>query len=289
MEIDPELRVEIPTTDGRRLVGSLFLPRDDLHRAVIVAPAMGVGQTFYCYFARYLANRGFTALTFDYRGIGASARGPAKSSQADLYKWGRSDISSVISWMIEQRPADRLLYVGHSVGTQLLGLTPMIQKIRGLVAVTAPNGYWRLWSGRERLRVFLYWHFVFPVATRFLGYFPAKRLRLGLDLPGGVARDWARWARTPGYVVDEQGRPILEHFQSLRGPVLAYSFADDARATARSVTELLGCFSGASVEHRQINPADLGVASVGHVGYFRESETIRKTLWTDTANWLSSV
>jgi predicted alpha/beta hydrolase len=288
-EISPALRVEIPTTDDYCLIGSLFQPRNDLRRVVIIAPAMGVGQTFYHYFARFLENRGFTVLTFDYRGIGASATGSARSSQADLYQWGRIDIASVISWIIKRRPEDRLLYVGHSVGTQLLGLTPAVQKIQGLVAVTAPNGYWRLWSGSERLKLFLYWHIAFPLATSILGYFPAKRLGLGLDLPGGIARDWTRWARTPGYVVDEQGQPILEHFQSLRGPVLAYSFTDDARAISRSVTELLSCFSSASVEHHQIDPAKLGLAAIGHMGYFRDSETLRTTLWTETSDWLSAV
>lgn len=281
--------MEIPTPDDRRLTGSLFLPKDDIRRTVIIAPAMGVGQTFYRYFARFLADHGFTALTFDYRDMGASARGSTKSSEADLYQWGRIDVASVISWITEQKPGDCLLYVGHSVGTQLLGLTPAVQNIQGLVAVTAPNGYWRLWSGKERLKVFLYWYVAFPLATGVLGYFPAKRLGLGLDLPGGVARDWTRWARTPGYVVDESGRPILEHFQSFRGSVLGYSFTDDTRAIERAVTELLGCFTRASVEHRHIDPAQFGMAAIGHMGFFRESDTLRTTLWNDTLGWLSTV
>jgi predicted alpha/beta hydrolase len=137
--------------------------------------------------------------------------------------------------------------------------------------------------------MFLYWYLAFPLATGVLGYFPAKRLGLGLDLPGGVARDWTRWARTPGYVVDESGQPMLEYFESLSGPVLAYSFTDDTRAIARAVTELLRRFSNASVEHRSIDPAELGVAAIGHTGFFRESETLRSTLWTDTLDWLSTV
>jgi predicted alpha/beta hydrolase len=287
-EIPPELRVEIPATDGCRLIGSLFKPRNDFRRAVIIAPAMGVGQTYYHPFARFLADRGFTVLTFDYRGIGASAREPARSSRARLYHWGRADIAGVLAWMAKLQSNDRLLYIGHSVGTQLLGLTPAVEKIQGLVAVTAPKGYWRLWPSGERLKLFLYWYVVFPMATRLLGYFPARRLGLGLDLPGGVARDWTRWARSPGYVVDEHGRPVLEHFQAIHGPILAYSFTDDARAPAKTVTELLKCFSNASVEHRQIRPAQLGVAAIGHMGFFRESETLRTTLWKEISDWLAA-
>jgi predicted alpha/beta hydrolase len=287
--IAPELKVEIPTADGRYLVGSHFRPAGDLRRAVVIAPAMGVGQTFYHSFARFLANRGFTVLTFDYRGIGASARESARSSRASLYDWGSTDIAGVLSWMAERQPDDRLLYVGHSVGVQALGLTPAIRKIQGLVAITAPNGYWRLWSGRERVKLAFCWYVAFPMATGILGYFPAKRLGLGLDLPGRVARDWTRWARTPGYVVDERGRPVREHFQSFHGPVLAYSFTDDVRAVPRSITELLSYFSNAAIEHRQMEPAQLGVVSIGHMGFFRESEAIRTTLWTETSDWLAAV
>lgn len=281
--------VEIPAVDGYRLVGSLFKPSGDLHRTVTIAPAMGVGQKFYHPFALFLANRGFTVLTFDYRGIGASAHEHARLSQANLYQWGRDDIAGVLSWLTELRHKDHLLYVGHSAGTQLLGLTPAVKKIRGLVAVTAPNGYWRLWSSGERFKLFLYWYLVFPITTSLLGYFPAKRLGLGLDLPCGVARDWTRWARTPGYVVDERGQLMLENFQALHGPILAYSFTDDARAPANSVSKLLKYFSGASIEHRQIQPSQLGVNSIGHMGFFRESETLRTTLWTETSDWLASV
>ena len=288
-KIDPELRVEIPASDGYGLVGSLFRPTGDLNRTVVVAPAMGVGQTFYCSFARFLAGRGFTVLTFDYRGIGASAHEHARLSNAGLYDWARRDIPGVLSWATAQHPGHRLLYVGHSVGTQLLGVTPDIQKIQGLVSVTAPNGYWRLWSGRERLKVFLYWYAIIPGATALLGYFPAKRLRLGLDLPGGIARDWTRWGRTPGYVVDEDGRPVHEHFQSLRAPILAYSFTDDVRAVPLSITELLNRFTSAPVEHRQVCPTQIGVPAIGHMGYFQESEAIRTTLWEETVDWLAAV
>lgn len=288
-EVSSELKVEIATRDGRRLVGSLFRSSGNLHRAVVVAPAMGVGQTFYHPFARFLVDRGFTVLTFDYRGMGASARSPARSSAAHLYDWGRADIAGALACIEERCPGDRLLYVGHSIGTQLLGLTPDIHKIEGLVAVTAPNGYWRLWSGADRLKLFLYWYLVFPLATRLLGYFPARRLRLGLDLPGGVARDWTRWARTPGYVVDEQGRPVLEHFAAFRAPVLAFGFTDDPRATERSIKELLDYFSEAPVDHRHIRPEECELVSIGHMGFFRDNEPTRTTLWQETADWLTTV
>lgn len=281
--------MQIPAADGHRLGGTLFEPDGDVGRAVIVAPAIGVGQAFYKHFARFLASRGFAVLTFDYRGIAGSAHGPARLSPASLYQWGRDDIPGVLAWMAKLRPRNRLLYVGHSVGTQLLGLTPAVQQIQALVAVTSPSGYWRVWPRGQRTKMVLWWYVVFPLATTVLGYFPAERLGLGADLPGGVARDWARWARTPGYVVDERGQPLREHFRAFHGPILAYSFPDDLRAPPAAVTELLSYFSDASVEHRQIRPSQLGIDVIGHMGFFRDSDAIRATLWTGTADWLATV
>jgi predicted alpha/beta hydrolase len=286
--IDPDLKVEIPATDGRILTGALFRPREDRRRSVIIAPAMGVGQTFYHNFARFLVDRGFTVLTFDYRGMGASARGPARSSRASLYDWGRKDVPGVLTWLAEKRQGDRMLWVGHSMGTQILGLVPSVGKIHGLVAVTAPNGYWGIWSGWSRLEYRLIWTLGFPAATGLLGFFPARKLGLGLDLPGGVARDWSCWARNPGYVVDEQSLPVRENFASFRGRLLAYSFHDDRRATREAVAALLEYFTnGGGVDHRHVRPSQFGLAPVGHVGYFRDGKRMRETLWTETADWLA--
>ena len=288
-EIEPELKVEFPAADGRQLTGALFQPGQDRRRTVVIAPAMGAGQTYYHDFSRFLADRGFTVLTFDYRGIGASARGPARSSRATLYDWGRKDVPGVLDWLSTERPGDRLLWVGHSIGTQMLGLTPSIGKIQGLVAITAPSGYWGLWSGWTRWKYFLIWTLGFPAAVNLLGYFPARKLGQGLDLPGGVARDWSRWACNPWYVIDEAGQPVVENFASYRNPVLAYSFTDDRRATLEAVVALLDRFRDAPVDHRHVRPAHFGLEPIGHMGFFRDRGPLRDTLWAETADWLGSV
>lgn len=280
-------RVEIPAADGFVLGGTLFEPEARIGRSVIVATAMAAPQTYYQRFARFLASRGFTVLTFDYRGIGSSKAASARKTTASLYQWARDDIAGVIAWMRKLHPHDLLLYVGHSVGTQLLGLTPALQQLDAVVAITAPNGYWKF-APNKAYTVF-WWYFGFPLLLAVLGYFPASRLGLGEDLPGGVARDWARWARTPGYVVDERGEPSREPFRAYRGPVLAWSFADDPRASRRGVEELLSYFSNASVDHRHLRPEQLDVKTIGHMGFFRDTEAARRALWEPTATWLATV
>ena len=51
---------------------------------VVVAPAMGVLQSYYQQFASWLAEQGYGVTTFDYRGHGLSLQGPLRAARADL-------------------------------------------------------------------------------------------------------------------------------------------------------------------------------------------------------------
>jgi len=63
---------EIQARDGHRLGATLFRPASSNGRALQIYAAAGVKQEYYGEFAAYLSERGFTVLTFDYRGIGRS-------------------------------------------------------------------------------------------------------------------------------------------------------------------------------------------------------------------------
>lgn len=57
----------------------------------VIAAAMGVRQDYYSHFAAWLARHGYGTLTFDYRGVGGSLRGPLRELQADVLDWTRLD------------------------------------------------------------------------------------------------------------------------------------------------------------------------------------------------------
>src|SRR5664279_2997784 len=67
--------VAFAARDGHTLAAYRFDPDGPVKAHVIIAAAMAVPQSFYAAFARHLANRGYTAWTFDYRGIGESLTG----------------------------------------------------------------------------------------------------------------------------------------------------------------------------------------------------------------------
>ncbi len=44
----------------------------------------------------------------DYRGIGASLRGPLRDARANLLDWGERDIAAVIAWISSEYPEAKL-------------------------------------------------------------------------------------------------------------------------------------------------------------------------------------
>jgi len=263
--------VTIVCTDGVRLAGSLF-EAQNARAAVVIASATGVRKHYYARFASFLRSAGFSVLTFDYRGIGGSKIGSAKDSSAAMHEWGELDLDAAIAWSIAHTGFSSVHVIGHSVGGQLVGLVPNPDRIASMVLVAAQSGDFRLWPAPARWRMAAIFYGVVPSVTRAIGYFPGV-LGIGEDLPRGVALEWARWCRTPGYV----GR---RGFRRVRAPLLAFGFDDDPYAPPAAVSALLDLYESSPQKRRQISRT-----RVGHFGFFRDR--FRNTLWREVQRWLS--
>lgn len=64
--------IEFSAADGYPLRGTLWRPDAEPSALVLIHPATAVPERLYAGFARYLTERGFAALTYNYRGIDAS-------------------------------------------------------------------------------------------------------------------------------------------------------------------------------------------------------------------------
>jgi predicted alpha/beta hydrolase len=246
---------------------------------------MAVRRGFYDAYASWLGARGFAVLTLDVRGVGGSRPKEITELEDDLLDVARADLAAGLDWLEEHHPGAPLLYVGHSLGGQLLGALPDPNRVEAAVLVATANAHWRLWEGLDRWKLAALWWALIPVLTRLYGYFPSRLVGLGEDLPPGVARNWARWGRHPAYVVDEEGRPIREGYRSYGGRIRAYTFPDDEMAPAGPAEEMLGWYRAAEVGHLHPAPDDLGRERVGHFGFFREAS--RGGLWPESAAWLA--
>jgi predicted alpha/beta hydrolase len=278
--------VTFAAVDGFSLAGTLFAPRAGAARGrtVIVNSAMGVPRRYYAPFARFLAASGFHVLTYDYRGIGGSRRGPVGAVRARLRDWGEKDFVAALDWVEREIGGERPFVVGHSVGGQLVGLARNNERVDKLLLVGAQSGDWRLWPAAQRARVLAFWYGVISPVTRVFGYLPGAVLG-GESVPGGVAREWARWARRPGYVVGGRDGERARGYERLSASIFAYSFADDEFAPPAAVNALLSLYARAKKTHRHVRAAQLGLRSIGHFGFFREPQ--RDRLWIEARDWLA--
>jgi predicted alpha/beta hydrolase len=278
--------LRITARDGYELAGDLFLPDGPARAAVLVASAMGVPRGYYAKFAAFLAREGMAALTVDYRGIGGSRRGALRGLPATLRDWGEHDLAGAADLLAARVPGVPFLWVGHSVGGQLLGLVDDVP-VAGALLVAAQSGHWRLWSGAWRARIFLLWHAFIPGLVPLLGKLPAALLGGGEDVPPGVARQWAAWGRQPDYLMSYARPRGGRGFARLTAPIVSYAIADDHYAPVRSVEELLRYYDLAPTELRVVRPEDLGEAHVGHFGFFRSR--FEPTLWREALGVLAAV
>jgi predicted alpha/beta hydrolase len=281
-------RVELmlPASDNYRLRATIW-EGAAADPTVIIAPATGVLRGYYRQFAEYLSDRGFQVVTYDNRGIGESRPVSMRGFQALMQDWGEKDLEGVIRWIGAARPESKILLVGHSAGGQLVGFAPSREKLRGMVFVNVQSGYWGHWTGWRRPAIKALWYVVVPALSNVFGYFPARRLGLGEDLPIYVAQQWAEWGQSPGYFFDHVLNAIQDAYKSLKVPILAYSFTDDEMyAPKGAVEQILGFYESAPKQHLHITPGDRGLRKVGHWGFFRE-QIGRESLWPEAADWLA--
>lgn len=268
--------VRITAEDGFELAASAYAAAEPA-AAVVVAPATGVRRRLYEPMARFLAERGLAVVVPDWRGTGGSRPRTLRGFRATMREWAELDLTAAIEWAEREWPGKPLVVLGHSFGGQGIGLSPAAPRLRAIVTVAAQNGWFGHWGRGRRARYAALWHVAMPALTHAFGYFPARRLGAGEDLPRGVALEWASWCRRPEYIGDWAGH------EGLRVPMLAWSFEDDDYAPRAAVDALHTRYSGAAVERRHMSLREAGVERIGHFGFFRPG---LPTLWAETAEWI---
>src|SRR5262245_43199912 len=136
----------VRAADGTPLATHTFGDAASARAGVLIVPAMGVDQRYYAAFASWLADQGYFAVTFDYRGVGRSRppefRRSLRGFRGDVVTWATQDVPAMVDYVAAQTGGRPLLWVGHSLGGQILGLVPNRARVRAMVTVACGSGYW---------------------------------------------------------------------------------------------------------------------------------------------------
>ena len=261
--LPPMHEMKVPTPKG--VVTAHVFAAPQPKGAVLIVAAMGVPQAFYAPFAKWLQSQHFTAVTFDYVGVGESQNGPLSELDVDVLDWAEGDCDAMIETTRKLVPGKPLYWVGHSLGGQLLGLIPKPERIRSAATVACGSGYWKENTAQLRWRVWWLWFFVVPVALRVFGYFPCRRLRKVGDLPRRVMQQWRKWCLHPEYAMAE-GEEVRAQFASFRQPLTSFSFTDDEMMSAKNTASLHSFYTGTKPVMFRIDPKQLSERRIGHFG-----------------------
>ena len=286
---DPAIPFTLRAVDGLPLAASLFEPAsaNDLpaRGTLIIHGATATPQRFYRAFAGFLAESGVRVLTYDYRGVGRSRPASLRGYRATMTEWARLDARGAHQHVRQHFGGEPVAILGHSFGGQLVGLIDEAREAAGALFVGAQFGYYGHWPPLQRARLAVIWRALVPGFTGALGYLPG-RVGVGEDLPGGVASEWGRWCTSPDYLLSEHPDAVAR-FARFDRPTAFYSFTDDSFGPAGAVQALLDRLPAAQVDHRRIDPRELGKGPIGHFGFFRPR--VREPLWGEALEFLREV
>lgn len=279
--------IKITCVDGYELTGQHFRAAADQTRGVVViACATGVLATYYHRYAKFLAEHGLSAMTFDYRGIGASAPASLKGFRARWYEWGYQDIDAVLRWARKTYPELELHFVGHSFGGFGVGLAESSTQVTRILTVGAQHAYAPDYAVSQRREFVARWHLRMPLIALQNGYVDGKARGWLEDLPRGVALDWAVSRKDFTRISPRStGARLRAHQQALTAKILAVAATDDPYATVAAMNRTLAYTPRAASQIVRIAPQDLGLSQLGHFALFHSR--FRENFWEQTLQWLA--
>lgn len=273
--------IRFRTEDGFSLAGTLTTGPGS-GPAVLISSATAVPRGFYRGFAEALVGEhGFSAaLTYDYRGTGDSRDGKTDGRRISMRDWGLKDLPAALDALKAAAPGKPITGVGQSYGGQALGLSGRHGEFLRYLMIVPMSGYWR--GTAEPWKVLASMNLVGVPVAMLTGRVP-EWVGIGIELPGGVFRDWARWCRDKDYFFND---PILNAraaYAAVTTPILAIGMKDDPWGTPAAMDGLMKYYSNAPVERRWADPVEAGGA-IGHIGFFKSR--FRQTLWPSAIEWL---
>lgn len=268
------------------IAGTVWTPQRPPTGVIIVNPATATPERFYRAFAEYLAGRDLVAVTYDYRGTGASGS-PREHKHLRMRDWMSTDVPAVADWTHARFPELPMMAIGHSLGGHALTLGYGIDHLDRFALVASHVAATRkIRPFRERLRVRMVLNVAGPVLSRTLGVMPGKKLGLGEDMPSAAMLEWGSWTRRAEYFFDDPSMNADARAALVAKEVLAIGAVDDLWASPAQVDALTSHLSSAHVERRSYSPEALGLSRpIGHHGLLH-----RKTgekVWPELVDWLT--
>jgi predicted alpha/beta hydrolase len=270
-------KITITANDGYQLAAIQMKPPGTVCGYIIINSATGVKKEFYLRFAEYLVQNGYAVLLYDYRGIGESAPKDLRTLYTHMHEWATKDMNAVLDYTVNNKSWTNITWIGHSVGSQLMGLLNNRQHIKKVLAINSSTGYWAYFTFPYNWAVLAVWS-IGLIATKINRFAPMNRFGWGEPLPAGVFYEWRNWCHSKNhfkdFLIKHIGLPLFSDFST---PIVAIYTSDDYIANDKTVPALLSFYPNAPQKIIKINIAEYHEKTIGHTGIFRKR--FEKKLW----------
>ena len=274
----------LKTSDQNLISVTVFEPQNPNGKLLLINSATGVKQQVYFSFAKYFAENGFTAITYDYRGIGESKPKKMNGFHATMRIWGTDDFKTVTDFIKKNYQNHQKFCLGHSVGALIIGMNENAHIFDKFIFVATQDAYIGNLKANIAASAVLGFGIAVPLTTKFFGYFPAHRFGLGESLPKGVAYDW-RTLILNKKSTSRLYEKIATHFsKDLKQETFIIHAEDDPWVTMKGMENLMNnVYPHLKKTYREIKVSDSEKGEIGHINFFR---SFNKSLWKIVLNEL---
>ena len=271
-------KITIKASDGYPLAALIAKPIEESSQTIIISSATGVKKEFYKNFAQFLVHNGYNVLLYDYRGIGESAPDDLKLSDAYMHDWGILDMNAALNYMVEVQNLTNIVWIGHSVGGQLVGFLEKREHIKHIISVSAALGYWGYFPYPMRMVIWTLWYVISPILTKIYGYGTLKKVGWGEDLSKNTFLEWRGWCMNKDYYGDFlQEKLHTDKFYDFTVPITAIYLSDDYIANDITAPLMSKFYPNSTFDVLKLQVKRYTSHKVGHSGIFKKK--FQNSLW----------
>lgn len=270
-------KLHLQASDGYLITAHLFRPAQSNNKLLLVNSATGVRQQVYISFSKYLAELGFTVVTYDYRGIGQSKPENMRNFEANMRIWGTHDFKAVTIYLKKHFSHYRKFCLGHSVGALILGFNDDSLIFEKFIFVGTQDAYVKNLPLKVAVTASLGFGFAVPLSVFFLGYFPAQHFGLGESLPAGSAMDWRTLILHRKSTSRLYEKVKNDYTKELKQQVFILYAEDDPWVKMKGMESLMDtAYPNMQKTYRKILISESPEKKIGHINYFR---SYNQPLW----------
>lgn len=270
--------ITIEAADGYKLSALYRKPVGESIGNIILSSATGIKKEFYINFALFLVQNGYSVLLYDYRGIGQSAPASLKKFKGYMHEWGTLDMNAVLDYMVDEKGATNIIWLGHSVGAQMVGFVRHRNHIAKVIAISAAFGYWKYLPSPLRWKIWSLWFFAGPLMVWMFGYGAMKKIGWGENLSRNMMKEWREWCLSKHYFAGTLIKKLQhDKFYGFNLPITSIYISDDPLANDTTAPLMMRFFPDSPSAIYKLNVEDYTSCEVGHSGIFRKK--FQNTLW----------